>query len=54
MQRELRHTYLSTLSASNVNASGSSVCRVCSDVMLLGFWAAMVPAFLWIGHAAGF
>jgi hypothetical protein len=54
MHRELRHTYSSSFAAANTKTKSSNVCRICSDIVLLGFWAAMVPAFLWMGNAAGF
>ena len=54
MHRELRHTYSSSFATTHAKPKGSNVCRICSDIMLLGFWAAMVPAFLWVGNAAGF
>lgn len=28
--------------------------RVFSDIIMIAFWGAMIPGFLWIGNAAGF
>ena len=28
--------------------------RVFSDIVMIAFWGAMIPGFLWIGNAAGF
>ena len=54
MKREIRHTY-SPAFATSVNAeTGTSTRQIISDIALLAFWGAMVPAFLWIGNAAGF
>lgn len=54
MQREIRHSYSPSFATSAVDQSGTTTRQMISDVALLAFWAAMVPAFLWIGNAAGF
>ena len=28
--------------------------RVFSDIVMIAFWGAMIPGFLWVGNAAGF
>ncbi len=54
MQREIRHTYSPSFATSSAAAKGTSTRQIISDIMLLAFWGAMVPTFLWIGNAAGF
>jgi hypothetical protein len=54
MQREIRHTYSPAFATSSVSENGTSTRQIVSDIALLAFWGAMVPAFLWIGNAAGF
>ncbi len=54
MQREIRHTYSPSFATSSVADNGTSARQIVSDIALLAFWGAMVPAFLWIGNAAGF
>ncbi len=53
MHREIRHTYSPSFVSSSAE-SGTSTRQIVSDIALLAFWGAMVPAFLWIGNAAGF
>ena len=53
MHREIRHTYSPSFASSSTQ-SGTSARQIVSDIALLAFWGAMVPAFLWIGNAAGF
>ena len=54
MKREIRHTYSPAFTTSSVAETGTSARQIISDIALLAFWGAMVPAFLWIGNAAGF
>ena len=49
---------LSSYSSSGYAVRGSSknpgLRRVFSDILMIAFWGAMIPGFLWIGNAAGF
>jgi hypothetical protein len=54
MQREIRHTYAPAFATSTHAKTGTSARQIISDIALLAFWGAMVPAFLWIGNAAGY
>ena len=57
MQREIRHSrhsYSPSFASPSVADSGTTTRQMISDIALLAFWGAMVPAFLWIGNAAGF
>ena len=63
MQQELRHAYSLSLANMNENkrlaetgklTARSNGCSFCSDVLVIAFWGAMVPAVLWLGAAAGF
>ena len=54
MQREIRNTYSPAFATSPTAETGTSVRQIISDIALLSFWCAMVPAFLWVGNAAGF
>ena len=58
MRFESRSNHASSYSSSGY-ASGNSgknpgLRRVFSDVIMIAFWGAMIPGFLWIGNAAGF
>ena len=52
MHREIRHTYSPSFASST--ETGTNARQIVSDIALLAFWGAMLPAFLWIGNAAGF
>lgn len=40
--------------ASSLSAPHVSFGQMISDVALVAVWAAIIPGFLWLGHAAGF
>ncbi|MDO9026156.1 hypothetical protein [Zwartia sp.] len=54
MTREVRHNYPPVFAAHHVDSHSPSAKSMISDVLLLAFWGAMVPVFMWIGSAAGF
>ncbi len=62
MHREIRHSYSLSLANMSENkrlaetgkTTRTSACSFCSDVLVVAFWGAMVPAVLWLGTAAGF
>ena len=54
MQRETRHSYSPSFAVTSVSATVTSKRQIVSDILLLAFWGAMVPTFLWVGNAAGF
>ena len=47
-------TQSSTFASTASRASSPSVKGMLSDILLLSFWVAMIPACLLIGNAAGF
>ncbi|MBZ1349453.1 hypothetical protein KZZ10_02240 [Alcaligenaceae bacterium LF4-65] len=52
MTREVRHNYSPSFVAAHSTAP--SLKSKVADVLLLAFWAAMIPGFMWVGSAAGF
>ncbi len=54
MRRDTRNSFSPSFASSVGVDHSPSLRRVCSDVMMLAFWGAMIPAFLWLGNAAGF
>jgi hypothetical protein len=54
MTREVRHDYPLTFAAYANDSHVATAKSMVSDVLLLSFWAAMVPVSMWIGSAAGF
>jgi len=62
MQQQLRQAYLLSLAqkaesnhaAKSGKQTESNGCSLCSDLVTLAVWGAMVPAVLWLGAAAGF
>lgn len=52
MTREVRHNYSPSFVAAHSH-SLSFKSKV-ADVLLLAFWGAMIPGFMWVGSAAGF
>lgn len=53
MTREVRHNYPQGF-ADTLDQPSSNVKGIISDALLLTFWCAMVPVFMWVGSAAGF
>lgn len=54
MTREVRHNYPPVFATRHVDSHSPNVKSMISDVLLLTFWGAMVPVFMWIGSVAGF
>ncbi|MEI6116993.1 MAG: hypothetical protein WCP99_20825 [Burkholderiales bacterium] len=58
MRFESRPSHSSSYSSSGYAGGGSGknpgLRRVFSDIVMIAFWGAMIPGFLWIGNAAGF
>jgi hypothetical protein len=54
MTREVRHNYPPVFAADSLDTQSPSAKNMISDVLLLVFWGAMIPVFMWIGSIAGF
>lgn len=54
MTREVRHNYPPVFATHHVDSHTPSAKNMISDALLLAFWCAVVPVFMWIGSAAGF
>ena len=54
MTREVRHNYPPVFAAHTLDQKSPDTKSMISDILLLAFWGAMVPVFLWFGSAAGF
>ncbi len=52
MTREVRHNCSPSFVAAHSH-SPSFKSKI-ADVLLLAFWGAMIPGFMWVGSAAGF
>lgn len=47
-------SYSSSGYANSNSGKNPGLRRVFSDIIMIAFWGAMIPGFLWIGNAAGF
>jgi hypothetical protein len=54
MTREVRHNYPPVFAAVSIDSQSPSTNNMVSDALLLAFWIAMVPVFMWVGSIAGF